>query len=169
MAHGLACQLGGTLTIASRLGEGTEVAMWVPRSDEAPRAIDAGPRASARRSRGEVVLLVDDEDAIRASTADMLLELGFTVHAAASAEAALRALEAGVAPDILVTDHLMPGMTGVALAHEMRARRPEVRVLVVSGFAEVDGIDPSLPRLTKPFVQADLARCLLGGGESLLG
>jgi two-component SAPR family response regulator len=57
----------------------------------------------------------------------------------------------------------MPGMTGVQLAHAVRGRAPEIRILIVSGFAEADGIDPSLPRLTKPFVQGDLARFISGG------
>jgi CheY-like chemotaxis protein len=105
-------------------------------------------------------LLVDDEEYIRLSTADMLTELGFSVHEAASAEAALRAIDAGLQPDILITDHLMPGMTGVELAHAVKIRRPAMKVLIVSGFAEGDGIDPSLPRLTKPFVQSDLAAAL---------
>ncbi len=90
----------------------------------------------------------------------MLTELGFSVHEGASAEAALRAIDAGLRPDILITDHLMPGMTGVELARAVRARRPAMKVLIVSGFAEGDGIDPSLPRLTKPFVQSDLAAAL---------
>jgi CheY-like chemotaxis protein len=100
---------------------------------------------------------VDDEEYIRLITADMLTELGFVVHEAASAEAALRAIESGLDPDLIVTDHLMPGMTGVELARAVQARWPGTKILIVSGFAEVDGIDPSLPRLTKPFAQSELA------------
>jgi YesN/AraC family two-component response regulator len=86
----------------------------------------------------------------------MLTDLGFKVHEAPSAEAALEAIDAGLEPDLLITDHLMPGMTGVQLALIVRARRPQTKILVISGFSEVDGIDPSLARLTKPFVQSDL-------------
>ncbi len=107
---------------------------------------------------------MDDEENIRLSTADMLAELGFTVHEAASGEAALLAIGAGLQPDLLITDHLMPGMTGVALAHTAKIRLPALKVLIVSGFAEGDGIDPSLPRLTKPFVQSDLAAALAALG-----
>jgi CheY-like chemotaxis protein len=114
----------------------------------------------AAMPRSGAALLVDDEEYIRLSTADMLTELGFAVHEAASAEAALLAIDMGLQPDILITDHLMPGMTGVELAHAVKLRRPAMKVLIVSGFAEGDGIDPSLPRLTKPFVQRDLAHAL---------
>jgi CheY-like chemotaxis protein len=160
MAHGLASQLGGALTIASAPGAGTEVVIWLPETMEPPPpdAELAGPRPA--NAHAGLALLVDDEEHIRAITADMLSELGFKVHSAASAAAALRALDSGLAPDLLITDHLMPGMTGVELAYEIRNRHPALKVLVVSGFAEVAGIDPALPRLTKPFVQHELAAAL---------
>jgi PAS domain S-box-containing protein len=157
MAHGLASQLGGALTIVSAPGQGTEVAMWLPDTPHAAQPPAEGQRAAAALPRPGAALLVDDEEYIRLSTADMLTELGFSVHEAASAEAALRAIAAGLQPDVLITDHLMPGMTGVELARAVRALRPDTKILIVSGFAEGDGLDPSLPRLTKPFVQSDLA------------
>jgi PAS domain S-box-containing protein len=160
MAHGLASQLGGALTIESAPGLGTEVSMWLPETPHPAQAPEDAQRVPGALPRPCAALLVDDEEYIRLSTADMLSELGFSVHEAASAEAALRAIDAGLQPDILVTDHLMPGMTGVELAHAVKGRRPAMKVLIVSGFAEGDGIDPSLPRLTKPFVQSDLAIAL---------
>jgi PAS domain S-box-containing protein len=159
MAHGLASQLGGTLTIASAPGRGAEISIWLPETSLAAPPPD-NRRMQAAMPQSGAALLVDDEEYIRLSTADMLTELGFSVHEAASAEAALRAIDAGLQPDILITDHLMPGMTGVELAHAVKIRRPAMKVLIVSGFAEGDGIDPSLPRLTKPFVQSDLAAAL---------
>lgn len=102
-------------------------------------------------------LLVEDEDLVRTSTADMLAELGYAVQDAESAEEALRLVDRGLRFDLLVTDHLMPGMTGTELAHELRARRPDLPVLVVSGYADMDALAPDLPRLSKPFRQADLA------------
>jgi len=62
----------------------------------------------------------------------------------------------------LITDHLMPGMTGVDLSHAVRMRRPETPVLIISGFAEAEGIASDLPRLTKPFRQAELAATVSG-------
>jgi CheY-like chemotaxis protein len=91
-----------------------------------------------------------------AATADMLIDLGFEVVEAGSAEEALKLVKAGRTPDLLVTDHLMPGMNGAELAQEVRQLSPALPVLVVSGYAEVDGIAPDLPRLTKPFRSAEL-------------
>lgn len=91
------------------------------------------------------------------STADMLMDLGFEVVEAGSAEEALRLIQSRDTPDLLVTDHLMPGMTGVELAQKVRAIMPDLPVLLVSGYAEVEGIAPDLPRLTKPFRNTELA------------
>jgi CheY-like chemotaxis protein len=122
----------------------------------------AGSREGARTQAAEagVVLLVDDEEHIRTITAEMLTELGFDVREANGPEAALSAVQNGLAPDILVTDHLMPGMTGVELAYAIQAIRPDARALIISGFAEVESLDASLNRLAKPFVQSDLASAL---------
>jgi CheY-like chemotaxis protein len=103
------------------------------------------------------VLLVDDEELVRMSTSDMLADLGYAVVEANSAEEALRLVEQGQSFDLLVTDHLMPGLTGTELAQELRGLRPDLPVLVVSGYAEVEGVAPELPRLSKPFRQTDLA------------
>jgi signal transduction histidine kinase/CheY-like chemotaxis protein len=159
MAHGLACQLGGTLTLASQLGRGTEVSIWLPESTETRLAEETAAMPPPSFSAG-IALLVDDEELIRLSTADMLSDLGFKVHEVPSAEAALEAISAGLEADLLITDHLMPGITGVQLAHIVKSRTPHTRVLVISGFAEIEGIEPSLARLTKPFVQSDLEAAL---------
>jgi YesN/AraC family two-component response regulator len=71
-------------------------------------------------------------------------------------------------PDLLITDHLMPAMTGLELAHAVRLRLPATKVLIVSGFAEAEGLDPALPRLTKPFVQGELLAAL-NGLEIMIG
>jgi CheY-like chemotaxis protein len=87
----------------------------------------------------------------------MLSEMGYAVIEATSADEALQLLNEGLVPDLLVTDHLMPGITGTELARTVRLQRPQVSVLVISGYAENVGIDPDLPRLTKPFRKAELA------------
>jgi CheY-like chemotaxis protein len=160
MAHGLASQLGGGLTIDSRPGEGARIAIWLPPSVEALMSNVAPQQAELGRSHEGIVLLVDDEAYIRDIATEMLTELGFRVHEAASPQAALAAVDAGLEPDILITDHLMPGMTGVELAYAVQARRPATRALIISGYAEVETLDPSLPRLAKPFVQSDLTAAL---------
>jgi CheY-like chemotaxis protein len=103
-----------------------------------------------------LALLVDDDDLVRMSTADMLVDLGFEVVEAGSGEEALQLIHAGAKLDLLITDHLMPGMDGLELAWQVRHLRPALPVLIVSGYAEVDGIEPNLPRLTKPFRSAEL-------------
>ena len=97
---------------------------------------------------------------MRTTVADMLADLGYGVVEAGSAEAALRLLDEGLVPDLLVTDHLMPGLTGTELAHMVRLQRPDLPVLLISGYAEVEGVAPDLPRLTKPFRPADLVAYL---------
>jgi CheY-like chemotaxis protein len=106
------------------------------------------------------VLLVDDEPLVRASTADMLEDMGFTVVAFESADEAAARLADGLAVDLIVTDHLMPGMTGTELARTVRSSRPGTPVLIISGYAEAGGIESDLPRLAKPFRHADLAAML---------
>jgi PAS domain S-box-containing protein len=160
MVHGLAAQLGGALTLESREGEGTTAALWLPVSDEAaaPAALRREPEA-AGAARAGTVLLVDDEALVRASTADMLAELGYDVLEAESAQEALALIEAGPL-DLVITDHLMPGLSGTDLARIIAAERPGLPVLVVSGYADLEGLPPDLPRLTKPFRQIDLAERL---------
>lgn len=160
MAHGLAAQLGGALTIQSRPGLGTHVELWLPISPILPGE-DNVPTASG--ILGDVrgaALLVDDEDVVRESTADMLEEFGYKVLQANSGEAALALVAHGFAPDLLITDHLMSGMTGIDLARALRGTMPDLPVLIVSGYAEVEGMAPDLPRLTKPFRSAELESCL---------
>jgi CheY-like chemotaxis protein len=108
-----------------------------------------------------VALLVDDEELVRMSTADMLADLGYAVVEASSAEEAMGEFKRGRAIDILVTDHLMPGMTGTELARHILSERPGLPVLLVSGYAELEGVDASLPRLTKPFRKDELAATLV--------
>ena len=161
MVHGLASQLGGALSVGSRPGVGTNVELWLPRSGEPSVAIGGGAAevASAPAAVG-TALLVDDEELVRISTADMLADLGFVVVEASSAEAALALVDGGLSPALLITDHLMPGMTGTDLARELRERRPGMPILLVSGYAEDEGIAPDLPRLTKPFRNDELAASL---------
>lgn len=160
MVHGLATQLGGTLKIFSRVGIGTNVELWLPITDKEATETKAGDESDADHLRKGQVLLVDDEDFVRASTAAMLSDLGFTVIEASSAESALDLLKGGLTPDILVTDHLMPGMSGTELIRIVQFDRPHVYALIISGYADAEGIAPDLPRLTKPFRQEELAGML---------
>ena len=160
MVHGLAAQLGGALAIQSRIGLGTNIELWLPQSTAQPEENRSVEEHVHDRAQKGTALLVDDEDAVRSITVDMLGELGYEVIEAASSEDALRLLDEGVRPVLLVTDHLMPGMNGTELARVVRERHPDIKLLVISGYAEEDGIAPDLPRLTKPFRSSDLAASL---------
>jgi CheY-like chemotaxis protein len=155
--HGLASQLGGALTIKTQPGLGTNVEFWLRQSPVAPALDERPPESTLPMDRVGTALLVDDEDLVRMSTAEMLIDLGYAVIEASSAEEAMRLVGRGEPFDLLVTDHLMPGMNGTDLARAIRSTRPTVPVLLVSGYAEREGIDPDLPRLTKPFRTDELA------------
>jgi CheY-like chemotaxis protein len=158
MVHGLAAQLSGALRIQSRPGAGTEIELWLPVT-VAIEASQNGDEEKAIPLRAGVALVVDDEELVRSSTADMLNDLGYDTVEAASAEDALQVL-GQQRVDLLVTDHLMPGMTGTELAQATRQRFPLLKVLIVSGYADAEGLDPSYTRLTKPFRQSELAAAL---------
>jgi PAS domain S-box-containing protein len=169
MVHGLAAQLGGGLTIESTPGEGTTMSLWLPISATAVSRDDAAAEALPAAKGLGTALLIDDEELVRLSTADMLADMSYEVIEAASAEEALQLLDGGLVPDILVTDHLMPGMSGAQLARELKTSHPGLPVLIVSGYAEEDGIDPDIPRLTKPFRNAELAASVSALTASALG
>ena len=160
MVHGLASQLGGALTISSAVGSGTTVELWLPVSQATAGTVDAVPEPSLQPLAAGTALLVDDEPLVRMSTADMLSELGYRVVEAGSAEDAMQYVRQGLRPNLLVTDHLMPGMSGTDLGLALRKQYPELQILVVSGYANNEGITPDLSRLTKPFRSDELAASL---------
>jgi CheY-like chemotaxis protein len=164
MVHGLASQLGGALSIQSRPGAGTKIELWLPQSPGLPRTDLATPKPDTGKLTRGIALLVDDDPLVRASTADMLAELGYEVLEASSGEDALRFLQDDQPFDILVTDHLMPGVSGTELARLVRISKPALPVLLVSGYGERDGLDPDMPRLAKPFRRDELATSLASLG-----
>jgi CheY-like chemotaxis protein len=119
-----------------------------------------GDGAEAEAQGAGTVLLVDDEELVRASTAGMLADLGYRVIEAESGEAAMALVAQGLRPNLLVTDQLMPGLSGTDLAVQLRERFAGLPVLVVSGYADLESLSPSFPHLSKPFRQAELAAAL---------
>jgi PAS domain S-box-containing protein len=156
MVYGLTEQLGGAVNIQSQIGAGTCVEVWLP-STTAKTNIKPIARDQPPFTATGIVLLVDDEALVRATVGDMLASLGFTVIEAGDANEALTLLEDGLQPRFIVTDHLMPGLTGAQLAQTVRQKYPEIRVLLVTGYAEQKDLPDTLPRLRKPFVQSELA------------
>jgi PAS domain S-box-containing protein len=170
MVHGLASQLGGALTLSSKVGVGTNIDLWLPVTEAPPAADALAAEPIGEPGHHGTALLVDDEELVRASTAHMLAELGYRVVEASSADEALSVMAREPAVDLLITDHLMPGTTGVDLARIVQGQIPALPVLIVSGYADADGIAPDLPRLTKPFRQDELAAKIaaLSVGDSAL-
>jgi PAS domain S-box-containing protein len=160
MVHGLAAQLGGGLVIISEPGRGTTVELWLPVSLHPNDPEDETRVAATAVTSRLCVLLVDDEEFVRVSTVDVLAHLGYDVVEASSGEQALRLLDEGARPDLVITDHLMPGISGAELVQLVRARALELPILIVSGYAEPEGIAPDQPRLRKPFRVADLAQSI---------
>ena len=158
MVHGLAAQSGGTLRLTSEPGAGTAVELWLPATSEAPADTRETMAEPVQARRGAKVLLVDDEDLVRAATADMLRDIGYVVVEMASASQALSAIRSGVDADILVSDYLMPGMTGGQLIVELRSIGNRIPALLVTGYAAAgEDVPDDVIRLAKPFRQVDLA------------
>ncbi len=176
MVHGFALQSGGALHIHSSPGEGTRVDIWLPRAVARMAQDEATEPAIDPRLHGDATLLVaDDDDQVRPVTAGFLRELGYTVIEAANAEAAEVLAHAAGNVDLLVTDVVMPGADGPALAARLRADWPDLPVLFVTGHADRSRLEGESV-LAKPFTSAELGRRVLeclgrGGGtpaETLL-
>lgn len=159
MVHGLAAQLGGAFVLTSAPGAGTRADLYLPIADEPAEQVHRAAHAPCTPSRHLSVLLVDDEDLVRRGIAEMLRDLGHEVHQASNAAEALEKLRAGLPINAVITDQMMPRMTGAELADRVRHLRPQVPVLIVTGYTGGD-LQLGWPQLPKPFRQADLAVAL---------
>ncbi|MBO4223523.1 response regulator [Bradyrhizobium neotropicale] len=156
MVHGLAVQLGGTLQLSSIEGQGTTATLMLPVATVLAEA--ASPQLPSRKlKRSAVILFVDDDPLIAMSTTEMLEDLGHRVIGATSGLHALDILRSEQPLDLMMTDHVMPGMTGLELAAATRKVRPSLPILLATGYAELpDGVQVDLPRLAKPYHQDQL-------------
>ncbi len=160
MVQGLAVQSGGFLRIDSAPGAGTRISLWLPVAD-APCATVAARVEDVPELPPLVILVVDDDELVLANTAAMLEDLGHFVLKSMSGPDALTQLRKSRHVDLMVTDQMMPGMTGVQLASAVRQKRPHLPILLVSGFAELaTQEETSFDFLHKPFSQAVLARAV---------
>jgi two-component system, cell cycle sensor histidine kinase and response regulator CckA len=164
-AYGTVKQVGGHIAVESTLGAGTTFRMLLPTTEEiAP--ISGGRRRSVVPAGSETVLLAEDEPAVRELTRRTLTAAGYVVIVAANGAEALTQLEqySGTI-DLLLTDLVMPGLSGKQLAERVCARRPTVRVVYMSGYVdreitEVGPLEDGWALLPKPFTREDLLRAV---------
>jgi len=158
MVFGLAQQSGGALRLESAPTSGTTARLWLPVTKTTALPSELSPKLVTHAAGRARILFVDDDLLIAGSTVDLLEDLGHQVIEAHSAIEALRLLEGGLAADLLITDHAMPGMTGIDLAREVRRQYPELPILLATGFAELEGSEAvDVAHLSKPYTQAQLA------------
>jgi PAS domain S-box-containing protein len=153
--YGFAKQSSGHLRIASELGRGTTVKLYLPRILQSAVQLDAAP-SEAPRGRGEAILLVEDDASVRLIVGDALQDLGYRILQAPDARTAIPLLQSAQRIDLLISDIVLPHINGRKLAELARAMRPQLKVLFVSGYAEsatVRGefLGPGIDMLIKPF------------------
>ena len=166
MVHGLAEQSGGKLLLASEKGRGTTAEVWLPVATTEPSypvsdPASQEPEVIVAASERLTVLVVDDDALVLANAAEMLEDLGHIALRAASGREALKLLRDAPKVDLLLTDHAMPEMTGSQLAATVLFERPDLPVILASGYLELSADARSdLLRLRKPFGQAALKRAI---------
>jgi PAS domain S-box-containing protein len=176
--HGFAHQSGGTALVESAPGQGTEVAILLPRSVKpARRCVEAtGPAPEPEAGFGEMVLVVEDDAMVRAALAETLRDLRYRVVEAADADTALAMLDSGVAADVVLSDVMMPGsMDGVEFAAVARERFPRLPLILTTGRADVLGgrpLPPGVDVLRKPHSRSGIAaalRCAVAEAQEPVG
>ena len=158
MIYGFAQQSGGHVSLFSLPGRGTSVRLYLPRLHSTEEEKEPAPVVSEAPAAiaGETVMLVEDDPAVRMLVLDLLNELGYRAHAAEDAKGALPVLESGLRLDLLVTDVGLPGMNGRQLAEIARQHRPGLKVLFMTGYAEIAAerqgfLEDGMDMVAKPF------------------
>jgi signal transduction histidine kinase/CheY-like chemotaxis protein len=165
MIYGFARQSGGFVNIYSEIGLGSTIRIYLPRDrgsqDPDEEALDK-PGELVRSEDGDMVLVVEDEEAVRALIVDVLQELGYRTMEAVDGPSGLEVLQSGAKIDLLVTDVGLPGLNGRQLADAARVSRPELKILFVTGYAHNAAVgngllEPGMEIITKPFTIEKLA------------
>jgi CheY-like chemotaxis protein len=164
MVYGIVKQSGGYIWVYSEVGKGTTFKIYLPRTEE--EVDESGPgRSGFKAQQGtETLLLVEDEDAVRALVRNVLREKGYRILEASRGEEALELAEQYGEPiDLLLTDVVMPQMNGRELARRLANLLPQIKVLYISGYADnalwyQGGLDSGGAFLQKPFSPEALAR-----------
>jgi CheY-like chemotaxis protein len=162
LVHGIVADFGGVIDVATQVGVGTTFTIWLPAAGETPRLL-AKPAGELPQGHGETVMIVDDERALVALAEETLAELGYEPVGFDSSVAALQAFRAEPKRfDLVLTDETMPDLTGTELAREIRQLRPDISIILMSGYsgtqlserAQAAGI---IDVRRKPLVRRDIA------------
>jgi CheY-like chemotaxis protein len=164
MVYGFTKQSGGHVKIYSEPGEGTAVKIYLPRLISVAEPIEEKGRAIERTGNRATILVVEDDDDVRAYSCEVLRELGYHVLEAQDGPAALRIIESRLEPiALLFTDVVMPRMSGSELAARARSMLPGLKVLYTSGYtrdavAHGGRLDPGVEMISKPFTYQALGQ-----------
>jgi len=165
LVHGLVADFGGAIDVATQSGAGTTFTVWLPTPGETPRPV-AEPAVELPQGNGETVMIVDDERALVALAEETLAALGYEPAGFDSSLAALEAFRAEPQRfDLVLTDETMPDLGGVELAREVRRVRPELPIVLMSGYSGAQLSDRARAAgvaevLHKPLVRRDIADAL---------
>jgi len=164
--YGIVKQTGGDIWVYSEPGQGTTFKLYFPRASEPLSDIPGGDAAPTRRSGGEIILVVEDEKAVRELTVRILQQLGYTILTASSGAEALEVSKNHAGHiDLLLTDVVMPNMSGRQLADHLQESRPKTKILFLSGYTENTVVhhgvlDAGVDFLPKPFSREILSKKL---------
>ncbi|MDB5535475.1 MAG: sensory box protein [Devosia sp.] len=162
MIYGFVRQSGGHIQLASKVGEGTTVSLYLPRNMHMTRAMPEASGMPTLLGSGETVLIVEDDASVRLLVVEVLGELGYRALEAGDGNQALPILQSDARIDLLISDVGLPGLNGRQLAEIARQSRPDLRVLFITGYAAMaasrsDFLEPGMDMITKPFAIDELA------------
>ncbi len=170
--HGIVNQSGGAIHVESEVGRGTTFKVYLPRIEGTSPAAEARSVQPASIARGgESVLVVEDDGGVRDFAVRCLKAAGYAVRAAASGEEALQVIALGAPPDVLLTDVIMPGLSGAELARQVLAARPDTTVVFTSGYTDDAIVHHGVLAegthfLGKPYTAGELTRVLRAAIEA---
>jgi len=161
--YGFMKQSEGHIKIYSEPGEGTTIKLYLPRRDGEDDAISADDSEGSDSGRGETILVVEDDDGVRQYASEILRDLNYQVIEAKDSATALRLLDADKKFDLLLTDVVLPGKNGRELANEVESRRPDVKIIFMTGYSRNaivhhGRLDACTELIPKPLIERVLAR-----------